>query len=51
MFLGHHQIIRKMNELCEKIDLNKVAFSGDTQSKVRGLVCQLLTSIIFMFDL
>ena len=39
----------KISELYAEIDLTKVAYFGNTQNKVWGLVCQLLH--YFMFDL
>ena len=38
-----------MNELYVKIDLTQMAYFGNIESKIRGLVCQL--TFIFMVDL
>ena len=38
MLLCLYQIVLKMNKLCVKIDLTKVASFSNTQSEVRGLV-------------
>ena len=49
MLLWPHQIMSKMNGLCVKIDLTEVAYFGNTRSKVRDLVCHLLSQGYIFF--
>ena len=48
MFLCPHQIIWQINELCVRINLNKVAYFANVWSKVGGFVCQLSFFVLFI---
>lgn len=48
MFLCPLQIIWQINELCVRINLNKVAYFANVWSKVGGFVCQLSFFVLFI---
>ena len=48
MFLYPHQIMRKMNELGEKIDLTKVAYFGILEVRSQAFSAN---NFLFLFDL